>query len=441
MSDRPRNDSPASPYRAKILLVDDTPANLIALVAALECLNQDLVEANSGLEALRHVLETDFAAIILDVKMPEIDGFETASLIRARKRSEHTPILFLTGFRDEQHLVRGYDLGAVDFLFKPILPEVLRSKVNVFVELFKKAELLERQAEEIRHLNSGLEKEVEKRTAELSRDIAERKRVEQTLRETEVRLRGAMEDAQAARLMADSASEAKSRFLASISHELRTPLNAVIGYSEMLEEDAVEKGFEASLPDIRKIRSAAGYLLELINNVLDLSRIEAGKMEAAIESFDLEATVRDVVNTAWPLIQRIRNHLDLRFTGAAGLVLSDPTKLRQCLLNLLSNAAKFTKDGTILLEVTRSPDSVLLRVTDSGIGMTADQVRRLFEPFTQVHSGHGHGGTGLGLAITRRLCHLLGGDIQVESEIGKGSVFSVTLPLREAEASSSAPSA
>ena len=175
--------------RAKILLVDDNPGNLIALEAALECLGQELVSVSSGFEALRHLLDTDFAAIILDVKMPQIDGFETAALIRARRRSEHTPILFLTGYHDEEHLHRGYALGAVDFLFKPVLPDVLRSKVSVFVELRKREELLERQAREIRELNSSLELEVERRTTQLKK---------------------AIEDAHAARAAADAASQAKS---------------------------------------------------------------------------------------------------------------------------------------------------------------------------------------------------------------------------------------
>src|ERR1700716_3656484 len=152
--------------KVKILLVDDNPDNLVSIEAALEALNEDLVSARSGTEALRYLLENDFAAILLDVKMPEMDGFETAELIRSRKRSQHTPILFLTAYRNEEHLFRGYDLGAVDFLFKPIVPEILQSKVSVFVELSKNADLLRTQAEEIRTLNIDLERKVNERTAE-----------------------------------------------------------------------------------------------------------------------------------------------------------------------------------------------------------------------------------------------------------------------------------
>ena len=420
MSERPteRTTLPPAESRAKILLVDDSPGNLVALEAALECLGQDLVSVSSGFEALRCILETDFAAINLDVKMPEIDGFETAALIRARKRSEHTPILFLTGYHDEAHLLRGYALGAVDFLFKPVLPEVLRSKVTVFVELRKREEQLARQAREIRELNSSLELEVERRTAQLKK---------------------AIEDAHAARAAADSASQAKSRFLANMSHELRTPLNAVIGYSELLEEEANEKGLQESLPDIKKIRSAAGYLLDLINRVLDLSRIEAGKLDVSLNVFELETVVRDAAQTAWPLIRQNNNTLDLSVAADCGSIFSDATKIRQCLLNLLSNAARFTRNGRIEVDVRRADDTVLIYVSDTGVGMSAGQVERLFQPFTQVHADGHFGGTGLGLAITRRLCRLLGGEVTVESQPGRGSRFEITLPVA-AERSSPAES-
>jgi signal transduction histidine kinase len=392
-------------YRAKILLVDDIPANLIALGAALESLDADLVEAASGYEALRHLLDTDFAAIILDVKMPGIDGFETAAMIRGRKRSEHTPILFMTGFQNQEHLFRGYGLGAVDFLFKPVAPEVLRSKVKVFVELDRKAFVLERLAEEIRELNANLEEEVRKRTAELSR----------------------------AQLAAEAANQAKSRFLADMSHELRTPLNAVIGYSEMLEEEAEERGVAEIVPEVGKIRGAATHLLRLINDILDLSRIEAGKVGVETETFDIDSMLREVADAAQPMIQKNGNKLELHGLEPPTRMTSDQTKVRQCLLNLLSNAAKFTHNGRVAVHVTRGDDSIVFRVSDTGTGMTSGQLQRLFEPFSQVHGGASAasaGGTGLGLAITRRLCELMGGEVTVESEVGRGSVFSLLLPMK-----------
>jgi signal transduction histidine kinase len=392
-------------YRARILLVDDTPANLIALEAALEGVDADLIQASSGFEALRHLLTIDFAAIILDVRMPGIDGFETAALIRARKRSEHTPILFLTGFQNEEHLFRGYGLGAVDFLAKPVAAEVLRSKVNVFIELDRKAIALEKLAEEIRLLNAGLEDEVRKRTAELT----------------------------SAQIAAEAANQAKSRFLANMSHELRTPLNAVIGYSELLEEEASERGVSDFIPDLQKIRSAAKHLLQLISNILDLSKIEAGKLTLVTDSFDVREMLKDVINSVQPLVEKNRNSLVVDCPPEGTLMLSDQTKVRQCLLNLLSNAAKFTHDGKIRLDVRREDDSIVFSVSDSGCGMTPEQTSRLFEPFTQVHCDESVGGSGLGLAITQRLCELLDGDITVHSEAGKGSLFSLSLPLATAQ--------
>lgn len=392
-------------YRAQILLVDDTPANLIALEAALEGVDADLVLASSGFEALRHLLTIDFAAIILDVRMPGIDGFETAALIRARKRSEHTPIIFLTGFQNEEHLFRGYGLGAVDFLAKPVAPEVLRSKVNVFIELDRKAIALEKLAEEIRQLNAGLEDEVRKRTAELT----------------------------SAQIAAEAANQAKSRFLANMSHELRTPLNAVIGYSELLEEEASERGVSDFIPDLQKIRSAAKHLLQLISNILDLSKIEAGKLTLVTDSFDVRQMLKDVINSVQPLVEKNGNRLVVNCPPEGTLMLSDQTKVRQCLLNLLSNAAKFTHAGKVQLDVRCEDNRIVFRVSDSGCGMTPEQTSRLFEPFTQVHRDESVGGTGLGLAITRRLCEVLDGHIIVHSEAGKGSLFSLSLPLTTAQ--------
>jgi signal transduction histidine kinase len=388
-------------YPARTLLVDDSPANLLALGAALESVDADVIQAASGYDALRHLLDVDFAAIILDVRMPGLDGFETAALIRARKRSEHTPILFLTGFQNDEQLFRGYGLGAVDFLSKPIAPEVLRSKVNVFIELARKAIALERLAEEIRELNASLEAEVEKRTGELRR----------------------------AQIAAEAANQAKSRFLANMSHELRTPLNAVIGYSEMLEEEAAERGASDFIPDLQKICRAANHLLQLINNILDISKIEADKMVVTVESFDPRAVVEDVIGSAQPLSQKNGNRPDLDCPDKPMSMLSDLTKVHQCLLNLVSNAAKFTRDGRVRLDVRREGGRIIFRVADTGQGMTEEQMERLFEPFTQVHTEDGIGGTGLGLAITRRLCRLLEGDVTVNSEIGRGSVFSLSFPL------------
>ncbi len=239
-----------------------------------------------------------------------------------------------------------------------------------------------------------------------------------------------------ARREAEAANSAKSQFLASMSHELRTPLNAIIGYSEMVQEEVEEMGHATVAADVGKIRTAGRHLLTLINDILDLSKIEAGKMDLYLETFPLGALVDEVASTVQPLVEKNANRLEVRCAPDLGTMHADLTKVRQMLLNLLSNACKFTKDGTIILDATRERDNgavkdrIVLRVSDTGIGMTPEQMDRLFEAFAQADKSTSskYGGTGLGLAITKRFCHMMGGDVSVESERGKGSAFTIHLP-------------
>ncbi len=243
-------------------------------------------------------------------------------------------------------------------------------------------------------------------------------------------------NAQQATMEAGHANQAKAQFLANMSHELRTPMNAIIGYTEILQEDAEDLGHFDFIPDLQKIHGASYHLLDLINNLFDLSKIESSQMDLYLENFDITPMLQDVANTVQPLVEKQENVLKLELQGALGTMNADMTKVRQNLLNLLSNASKFSKQSVITLFATRETreniDWIIFKVSDEGIGISPEQMSKLFQAFTRLDeaapSGGTFGGSGVGLALTKQFCQIMGGDIEVNSELGKGSVFTLSLP-------------
>lgn len=425
----------------KILLVDDRTENLLALESVLEGPGHTLVRATSGREALRHLLQEDFAVVLLDVHMPELDGFETAELIRSRERSRDTPIIFLTADRgDEEYINRGYSLRAVDYVIKPFDPAILRTKVAVFVELSRRAQALKEEVEqrrlaeeEVRRLNAELDRRVRDRTAELTaanrklrKEIAERERAE----EERMRLLAQLEHE----------GRRKDEFLAVLAHELRNPLAAISNAHYALSCLVSENR------QVERLRSVIGRqtqkLTRLIDDLLDVSRITRGKITLQKEWVPLSRVVHSAVETCTPLLQQREHEFDLLLPEKEVWVYGDPTRLEQVVGNLLTNAAKYTEPhGRVTLEVAavagpggaakREAVSVEIRVRDSGIGIAPELLPLVFDPFVQAEDARGRaeGGLGIGLALVRDLIRMHGGEVEAFSAgLGRGSQFTVRLP-------------
>jgi len=403
-----------------ILIVDDNKNNLFALgnLITEHIDNAHILTAESGAVALRTLTKEKVDLIILDIQMPEMDGFETARAIRSWRKTQHIPIVFLTAaYKAEEFQKKGFEVGAVDYLTKPIDASQLINRIKSYIRFIEQEQVHQQE----------LERKVQERTAELSEankalklEIVERKRIEEAL--------------EYAKHAAEVANFSKSRFLANMSHELRTPLNAIIGYSEMLQEEAEDLEQDNCIADLQKIQSAGRHLLGLINDVLDLSKIEAGKMELHLETCDLAMLLDEVESTVRPLIEKKSNLLHITHADKLGAIHTDVTRLRQMLLNLLSNAAKFTENGTIRLDIERylkaTEEWINFHIVDNGIGMTAEQQAKLFQPFTQADASttRRYGGTGLGLTITKQFAEMIGGAVNIDSKFGEGSTFTLSLP-------------
>jgi signal transduction histidine kinase len=406
-----------SEEQVNLLLVDDRPENLLALEAILEPLGQCLVRANSGPEALKQVLGDEFAAILLDVQMPGMNGFEVAEIIKSRERSRTIPIIFLSAInKEDAYVFKGYSMGAVDYVFKPFNPDVLRSKVAVFVDLYLKQREIQRQADQLRE-GQKRELELEHRTSMLEAEARSAAKLSQMNEELHRR-----------QLALEQAMGARNRFYASMSHELRTPINAVIGYSTLMLDNIYGPLNAKQKEGLQRSLRAARHLLELVNDVLDLSKIEAGKIELSLQPVMFPALIDDLFVTVRPLADEYGSSLTLEMQSEPFNIISDPRRVRQILLNLLSNAIKFGEGKPIQVVCKRNDDKgVQLEVVDQGVGIANDDIGRIFEEFVQVSESK-QPGTGLGLPISRRLAQLLDGSLTVHSMPGEGSAFRLTLP-------------
>ena len=424
-----------------ILLVDDHEENLLALEAILTEPGYSLVRARSGREALREVLGRDFALILLDVAMPDLDGYETAALIRERERSRDTPIIFLTAnYRSDVHVFRGYSVGAVDYIFKPFTAEVLKSKVAVFVELFTKREALKRHTEALQRAHDELDDRVRARTQQLASandalhaEIGERKRIE---RERLVLLGRE----QSARAHAESINRMKDEFLATLSHELRTPLNAILGWAHLLTSGKAD----ASMIEraIGVIRNNAMAQSQLIEDILDVSRVIGGKLRLSLAPVQLRAVIDAALDSVSPAAAAKNIQIE-RLLDDVEPVTGDKDRLQQVIWNLLSNAVKFTpRDGRVTVRLERKAGDVTVSVEDSGIGISPEFLPYVFDRFSQADGSatRRHGGLGLGMAIVRHLVELHGGTVSAQSEgEGRGASFTASLPIRIATAEPGAP--
>jgi signal transduction histidine kinase len=414
-----------------ILIVDDHEENLLAVEAILTEPSYRIVRARSGRDALREVLGRDFALILLDVAMPGLDGYETATLIRQRERSRDTPIIFLTAnYRSDVHVFRGYSVGAVDYLFKPFTPEILQSKVAVFVELFTKREALKRHSEALQRAHDELEERVAARTRELAvanaslrMEIAERVRIERE------RL-SLFERERIARAQAESVNRMKDEFLATLSHELRTPLNAIMGWSHLLAAGKADPATTGRALGV--IRNNAMAQSQLIEDILDVSRIISGKLRLNLAPMRLLDVIEAALDSVSPAADAKKITID-RHLEDVGAISGDRDRLQQVFWNLLSNAVKFTpREGRVGVRLERREDDLIVSVEDSGIGISKEFLPYVFDRFTQADGSatRRHGGLGLGMAIVRHLVEQHGGTVHAESPgENLGATFTAVLPI------------
>jgi signal transduction histidine kinase len=413
-----------------ILVVDDNQSNIIAIEVALANLASRLVKAGSGEEALRHLLHEDFAVILLDVQMPGLDGFETARLIRGRQRTRHLPIIFVTAFdQQDEDILQGYSLGAVDFLFKPIVPEVLRAKVSVFVELKRRSDEIARQAELLRqHERTEHQRRLEEERQRWEADVLRRQMEEQKRLSDEI-----------ARIneQLTEADQRKDEFIAMLAHELRNPLAPIVIGIELMESyglaDALLKRTHETM------KRQVEQLTRLVDDLLDVSRITSGKIELRKESVALTTIIEQAIDVARPALEAQKHRLIIEMPDEPVQLTADTVRLIQVVANLLNNSVRYTEPGgEIRLTCTRDGDELSICVADTGRGIEPELIERIFDMFVQKREGGP--GLGLGLTLVRRLVEMHGGTVLARSEgLGHGSEFEVRLPAGEVPAAPPEP--
>ncbi|HEV2229555.1 MAG TPA: response regulator [Steroidobacteraceae bacterium] len=421
--------------KVNILLVDDQPARLLTYQSVLNELGQNLVTARSGVEALEKLMRDEFAVVLLDVSMPDMDGFETAHLIHTHPRYERTPIIFVTGVHvTELDRLNGYKLGAVDYVSIPVVPEILRSKVAVLVELYcKRRELRElnnnlkeansrlaqanlalqaEKARELEDLNVTLQRansELERANRTLLVEVAERTRVERALKD---------------------ADQKKDEFLALLAHELRNPLAPLLNAVELMRLQPCDPQMSWAREVVER---QVSYLTRLVDDLLDVSRITRGQITLNRQPLELAVLVDRAIEMIQPLMRQRRQEITVAIPDRTLRVNGDQVRLVQAVGNVLGNAVKYCgPGGHIEVGVHRCNGAAVVRVRDDGIGIPADQMARIFDLFTRVESApdRPQSGLGIGLALVRRLVEMHGGTVTAHSEgAGSGSEFVIRLPL------------
>ncbi len=417
--------------KANILVVDDREDKRLAIEAIISDLGQNIIKAGSGRDALRYLLEMDFAVILLDVNMPGMDGFETAFLIRQKKNLEHVPIIFVTAVSDnETHLSRGYSLGAVDYILTPVMPDVLRTKVSVFVELFNTTQQVRRQAERLRQARDELEMRVKQRTNELAVvnaslqvEVVERKRVEEEIRLLNSELEQRILD-RTAELR--TANEELETFTYSIAHDLRAPLRQIHGFSKLLDQELESVTLsETARKYLNRIGQRGQIMGQMVDDLLSLSRIT--KQDFDRQQLNLNSIVGEVV--AGIKMEIGDRKIEWR-VGDLPTVMCGPGLIRQAFTNLISNAVKYTRPRSLaVIEIGKTSinNEMVIYVRDNGVGFNMAHADKLFGVFQRLHSQEAFEGTGVGLAVVARVIRKHGGKVWAEAKENEGATFYFTL--------------